>query len=321
MTMSGARVVALRAAGLAWIWAAPSTGLRLWFVGARKRRSFNSLLVVVVSLVLFPPVARAVSCTVSVPSVNFGSLPGPGTLPGSIPITVVCPSGMTFYVGNDAGQNALGNYGWRLAGPSSNFISYGLYQDSARTVLSGGTIGYDEASAVGTGSSQIVYLYPKTLAHTSIPGTYTDSVQIRVTVSGTLVTAQMAITATVTSTCAVSANALNFGNYSGAQIDTTTVVTVTCTNSTAWYVNMNDGQQSGSGYVPQMVGPGGALLSYSKFRDTARTLYWGNTYNYDGVGGTGTGLAQPLTAYARLFGGAYVRPGAYSDTISVTVTY
>jgi spore coat protein U-like protein len=288
---------------------------------ANYARCCESFLLLAVLFTVASPSAHAVSCTVSVPNINFGSLPGPATLPGAIPVTVVCPAGMTFYVGDDAGQNTLGNYTWRLAGPSSNFISYALYQDSSRTTLSGGTAGTDEVSATGTGTSQIVYIYPKTFAHTSIPGTYTDSLQIRVTVSGNQVTTQVPITATVMATCTVSATDLNFGNYSGTQIDTTTTISVTCTNSTSWYVNLNDGFNPGNGFTPQMSGPNGTLLYYSKYQDAARTQYWGNTYNYDGEGGTGTGLAQSLTAYARLFGGANVPQGAYSDTIGVTVTY
>lgn len=288
---------------------------------ANNARCCESFLVLAVLVAAASPSAHAVSCTVSVPSINFGSLPGPATLPGGIPVTVVCPAGMTFYVGNNAGQNTLGNYSWRLAGPSGNYISYALYQDASRTTLSGGTAGFDEVSATGTGTSQIVYIYPKTLAHTSIPGTYTDSLEIRVTVSGNQVTTQVSITATVTASCTVSATSLNFGNYSGTQIDTTTAISITYTNSTSWYVNLDDGQYPDSGFVPRMSGPNGSLLSYSKYQDAARTVYWGNTYNYDGEGGTGTGLAQSLTAYARLFGGANVQQGAYSDTLGVTVTY
>jgi spore coat protein U-like protein len=63
------------------------------------------------------------------------------------------------------------------------------------------------------------------------------------------------------------------------------------------------------------------LVSYSMFRDTARTLNWGATVGTDTVTGTGNGAAQAITVYGRVAAQAGVAPGNYTDTVTVTVTY
>ena len=70
-----------------------------------------------------------------------------------------------------------------------------------------------------------------------------------------------------------------------------------------------------------MTGPGAALLGYAMYRDSARTLNWGATAGTDTVGGTGSGAAQTLTDYGRVAGSQYVAPGAYTDTITATITF
>jgi spore coat protein U-like protein len=62
-------------------------------------------------------------------------------------------------------------------------------------------------------------------------------------------------------------------------------------------------------------------LNYELFRDSARTLNWGNTIGTDTVAGTGNGLAQTLTVYGRILGSQLVAPGAYTDTVTATLTY
>lgn len=272
-------------------------------------------------LVLLAPVAYAVSCSVSVPSQDFGLLPEAGTSPGAIAVTVVCPSGLTFYVGSDAGLHSTGNFGWQVAGPSANFIKYQFFQNASRSVLNGGSPGSDEVSAIGTGSSQVVNLYPKTFAHTSIAGTYTDSVQIRVTVSGTQTTAQMAVTGTVTPTCTISAGNLNFGNYTNATVDATTTLTANCTNATTYQIGADLGQHSRFNNR-FMAGPTSSGLQYHLYTSSSRTQELGTTSGTNEIPGTGIGAAQAIPVYGRVNGNhPEVAPGVYNDLVTVTITY
>ena len=70
-----------------------------------------------------------------------------------------------------------------------------------------------------------------------------------------------------------------------------------------------------------MTGPGAATLRYSMFRDSGRTLNWGNTVGTDTLAATGTGNAVQYTVYGQLPAAQVTTQGAYTDTIIATVTY
>jgi spore coat protein U-like protein len=70
-----------------------------------------------------------------------------------------------------------------------------------------------------------------------------------------------------------------------------------------------------------MTGPASALLGYALFSDASRTVNWGQTIGTDTVTGTGNGAAQAITVYGQATAGQFVAPGAYTDTITATVTY
>ncbi|HUB48625.1 MAG TPA: spore coat U domain-containing protein [Acetobacteraceae bacterium] len=130
------------------------------------------------------------------------------------------------------------------------------------------------------------------------------------------------VTATVLSTCLISASNLGFGNYSGAAATGTATITVTCTNTSPYNVGLNAGTASGATVTSRkMVGPGGATLAYQLTQDSAHVVNWGQTVGTDTVAGTGNGSAQTLTVYGQVAAGQYVAPGAYSDTITATITY
>jgi spore coat protein U-like protein len=141
------------------------------------------------------------------------------------------------------------------------------------------------------------------------------------TTTTTTTTATFNVTATVVAACTITAGALAFGNYVGAQMDGTATVTVTCTNTTPYNVGLNAGSVTGATVATRkMTGPAGALLSYALFRDTGRATNGGTTIGTDTIAGTGNGAAQPLTIYGRVAAARYPAPGAYTDTITATIT-
>ena len=129
------------------------------------------------------------------------------------------------------------------------------------------------------------------------------------------------VTATVAATCLLSATNLAFGTYAGTQTDMTSTITATCTNTTPYTVGLSVGAGGTSVSARAMTGPGAAVLNYAMFRDSSRTLNWGNTPPTDTLGGTGNGSAQALTVYGRVAAGQFVAPGAYTDTITATITF
>jgi spore coat protein U-like protein len=135
-------------------------------------------------------------------------------------------------------------------------------------------------------------------------------------------TTTFAVTATVQATCIVSATPMAFGTYTGLLASATSTVSVTCTNTTPYNVGLNAGLATGATVATRkMTGPGSALLGYDLFSDSARTVNWGQTIGTDTVPGTGNGSAQALTVYGLVAAGQYLAPGAYTDTITATVTY
>jgi len=130
------------------------------------------------------------------------------------------------------------------------------------------------------------------------------------------------VTATVLKDCIVSATALPFGNYTGAVVNASSTVTVTCTSGTTYTVGLNPGLTTGATVTTRQMGitqPAGGL-NYSLLATSYTGANWGNTSG-SWVSGTGSGAAQALTVFGVLPAAQYVPPGSYTDTIAVTVTY
>ncbi len=139
-------------------------------------------------------------------------------------------------------------------------------------------------------------------------------------------TANFNVTITIQDECTISATTLDFGTNPGvitANIDNQNTISVTCTNTTPWTITLSTG---GAGvYNPRkMTGPGAATIDYNIYRDAARTQIWGDP-SVDpatfAVTGTGTGSAQAQTGYGRVPPQSAPTPGAYSDSITATVTF
>jgi spore coat protein U-like protein len=135
-------------------------------------------------------------------------------------------------------------------------------------------------------------------------------------------TSSFTVSATVASTCLVSATSLGFGSYTGLVVPASSTVSVTCTNTTPYNVGLSAGLGTGATVTARkMTGPASALLAYGLFQDAGHTVGWGVTAGTDTVAGTGNGATQPITVYGQIPTAQYVVPGAYADTITVTVTY
>ncbi len=138
----------------------------------------------------------------------------------------------------------------------------------------------------------------------------------------TTATATFVVSTSIQATCLISTTPLSFGTYTGLTLTSTSSVTVTCTNGTAYDVGLSAGTATGATVIARsMVGPGGALLAYELDTDAGHTINWGNTVDVDAVEATGTGLGQSYTVYGQVHAGQYFAPGIYSDTITATVTY
>ena len=130
------------------------------------------------------------------------------------------------------------------------------------------------------------------------------------------------MTAVVLAACTISATTLNFGNYSGALIDAATALTVTCTNLTTFNIGLSAGTATGATVTTRkMTSPALATLNYTLFRDSSRTVNWGNTVGTDTLISQGNGTAVQYGVFGRMAAGQSGNPALYSDTIIATLTY
>lgn len=137
-------------------------------------------------------------------------------------------------------------------------------------------------------------------------------------------TTTLGVSLTINAGCNVSSSPVGFGSSSvlSSGISQTGSLSVTCTNTTPYNVELDQGAGSGATVSNRlMTGPSSATVAYGLFRDSAHTLNWGKTDGTDTVSGTGNGNAQNLTVYGYIAPQTTPAPGAYADTVNVTVTF
>jgi spore coat protein U-like protein len=129
---------------------------------------------------------------------------------------------------------------------------------------------------------------------------------------------------TVTSSCVInSASTLDFGSTGvlTANVDNTSTIAVQCTNTTPDNIGLDAGLGTGATVAVRKLTNGANTINYSLYTTAARTTVWGNTVGTNTVAGTGSGASQNYTVYGRVPAQTTPTPAAYTDTITVTVTY
>lgn len=133
------------------------------------------------------------------------------------------------------------------------------------------------------------------------------------------------VTATVASSCKVTATDLGFGAYDplAAALDGTSTITATCTAQTPYTIGLDAGLKAGGTTTRRMTGDDTAttLLSYELYSDSTRTAIWGARGTTTVEQSALTGGALNYTVYGRIPASQYVPAANYADTVTVTVTY
>lgn len=134
-----------------------------------------------------------------------------------------------------------------------------------------------------------------------------------------------AVTAEVIDACNLTANDLDFGNYSsisGSPLDATSTIDVTCTNGTAYTVLLDDGTTLGGDFTARLMTDSTNTLEYNLYTTSGRTTVWGDSTGATAtVGNTGDGTQQSLTVYGRIPASQNVPVGSYSDSVTATVSF
>ena len=135
-------------------------------------------------------------------------------------------------------------------------------------------------------------------------------------------------TATLSSSCVVSATNVNFGTITPAATGTTTAtgtITSTCSNNVAYSLSISAGSSAAITARTMVGGTAGNTdkLAYNLYTESALTNVWGDgtTGNGAKVSLTGTGIAQTSTVFGSLALNQYLKPDTYTDNLTVTLAY
>lgn len=128
-------------------------------------------------------------------------------------------------------------------------------------------------------------------------------------------------------TCGITVFALDFGGYDtrfASPLDSTTTIKVNCLVGTPYLIRLDAGGHSRGSFLPRKLKQTGGTykLRYNLYRDSARTEIWGDgTGKTYVVNGTGQRFQVSRVVYGRIPGSQNVAPGAYSDTVTVTIEW
>lgn len=322
-------------------------------VGGIRRLPILILTLALTICCMAKPATAAISCTISMTNVAFGSL---NVLPGSAvnttsTATITCSgatANTTYRFCTDIGSGADVSSTQRRMASGVNRLNFNLYKDAARTVqwghyttsfLGGGSQNDFTSNGSGNISATItVFASVAGSQNTAIPGAYSESMTGSGTNDlqyGSLASAgscplgastsqySFTVSATVISSCNVSATTHDFGSTVAiaSNVDATSTITAQCTNTTPYNIGLNAGTGTGATVAIRKMTSGGATINYSLYTNSARTTVWGNTVGTNTVAGTGSGVAQNVTAFGRAPSQTTPVPATYSDTIVTTVTY
>jgi spore coat protein U-like protein len=299
---------------------------------------------------LFSPV-HATSCSFSVTNVAFGSVnvTANAAVDTNATLSVTC-SGLALTtvqvcVNFGAGSGGATNASDRFMLSGANKLHYSLYSDPGRTTVWGsdlwagagaGSVSINVPLLLGTNTvTQTVYGRVFSGQQTVLAGSYlstfnsTDAeivygaVGLGCGLLSLTATTTFNVTATVPTTCTVATNNLNFGTAGllSANTDASTTLSPECTNGTPYNVGLDGGLSGATDPTQRKMTLGAQSVLYGLYRDSARSLPFGNTIGSNTLTGTGTGLAQSISVYGRIPPQTTPSPGTYNDIIVVTLTY
>ena len=298
-----------------------------------------------------PAPAQAQSCTAFATTMAFGSVPADGALVATSSSIIVNCSGtannqlrLCAYVGT-------GTYGAPTGGPrvmksGANAVSFDVYTTSAygQRYVNGQIDGSNPETLVtlsaSGASSSFIPLYgrvPAGATNGAQTGYYSTTFS-----AGTVVTFGYSSTftscgttfgrsstsytfdanLTLQPTCSLSTTPVTFatGPSLATNVDATGAVSVTCNSGASYTVTMDGGAHGGTSAITRKMQLNAGSIIYGLYQNSGRTTGWYNDAPGT-VNGTGTGSAQSLPVYGRVFAQPTPAPGTYSDTVVVTLAY
>jgi spore coat protein U-like protein len=149
---------------------------------------------------------------------------------------------------------------------------------------------------------------------------------VAVPASAQIANSAMGVGATVTSNCTLATTAIAFGNVdvtTGAAVDGTGSMGITCTSGTAWTAVADAGTAAGATVAARQMTSGANTLNYALYTDNTRAALWGDgTTGTATIAGVGTGALVTSAITASVLPTQTGAPaGVYADQVNVTITY
>lgn len=319
-----------------------------------------ALFLCLLALLFAPAPAQAQSCFIgTTTAINFGTVSPDANTDTQSSLSYTCQSNASttyfricMYI--PEGSPLSGINPRRMTNYNGAEMAYNLYSDAARTQIIGPPPGgggfplYTFTVVVPGGYTQqqnTAQIYGRVPSGQSLPAGNTFQSQIS---GGTLAwgwsnttyppdcngggsavtgntTFFQGVSASVSNACRITlATDLDFGNAGAlsSNRDQASTIMVRCPTGTNWRLGLSNGVNP-NGTVRRMRSATGNYVTYELYRDSARTQRWGNTLGTDTSSGMGVGEGSPVsqTVYGRVPAQAAAPTGAYSDTITVTLTY
>jgi spore coat protein U-like protein len=105
-----------------------------------------------------------------------------------------------------------------------------------------------------------------------------------------------------------------------ANVDSTAVITLTCTTGAHYDVGLDGGGAGAANINGRRMINGTNTVAYQLYSNGAHTSVWGNTIGTDTMSGSGNGTSQTLTVYGRVPPQTTPPAATYNDTVNVIVT-
>ena len=137
-------------------------------------------------------------------------------------------------------------------------------------------------------------------------------------------TSQMNVSMTITAGCTLNVTPVNFPSAwrldanVDANVDANATITVNCVDTLPYGIRISAGSGSSATPANRAMSNGTDELTYSLYRDPARTLVWGDDVATEV---TGTGADVDLIVYARVPAQTTPSVGDYTDVVDVTINY
>lgn len=295
--------------------------------------------------------AHALSCSFTVTNVAFGpvDVTANAVVDTTAVVSITC-SGLALLdaqvcVNFGAGSGGATNAANRFMASGPNQLRYSLYSDAARTNVWGSDLW------AGAGAGSVSITVPHLLGTNTVTanlygrvfssqqnvqaGSYLSSfsstdakilygaVGLGCGLLTSTATTAFNVTATVPTTCSIATNNLDFGTAGTltTNTDASTTLSPVCTSGTPYNIGLNGGLSGATNPTQRKMTKAAEFVLYGLYRNSARSLPFGNIIGTNTVTGTGTGLAQSVPVFGRIAPQVTPSPGIYNDTIVVTLTY